>query len=419
MSREVVITGIGITCPLGLSRDTVWEVARKGHSGIISPADAGLVIGDYPVAGVGVVPTYEPELEKILDPRSIRRNERFIHLSILAAHEALSQAALIGSRAESNSDILGHAGVFMGVGFGGLAAIEEAVHTVDQKGLARVSPLMIPRLINSQAAGMISMTWGLMGPVLTVSSACASGTDAIGQAYLSISRGDVDVMLAGGAESVVTPLALAAFGNMRALAPYSKTPQSASRPFDQLRSGFVMAEGAAVLVLESRDHAEKRGAQIIASLVGYGNSGDAYHPTSIEPTGAGARRAISQALASAGITGERIGHVNLHGTSTEMNDSIEALVTGDIYGRRETLLLAATKSMTGHMLGGTGAVEAALTALSLFHQEVLPTINLENPDSQCAGLSFVSNRAQPHSFNYATSHSFGFGGSNAVLVLKR
>lgn len=413
---RVVVTGVGIVSPLGLSASESWDAAAAGRSGIKDIPESQRAAG-VPVTAAGLVPPYEACLSQIVDAKVLRRNERFIHLALLAAHDALSQACLTDAeQAEARRPM----SCVLGVGFGGLSAIEEAVVVAQSRGYGKLSPLMVPRLISSQAAGMLSLTWGMQGEVLTVNTACASGTDAIGVAYRLIREGRASIVLAGGVESVITPLALGSFYAIGALAPdrEGSTPDTISRPFDTGRTGFVMGEGAGMLVLESEEHARARGAQILAVLSGYGASADAYHPTAIEPTGAGARRAVYAALAESGLQPRAIQHINTHGTGTVMNDGIEAALIRDIFGTRADLLLTATKSLTGHMLGGTGAVEAALTVLSLMHQQVLPTANLASLEPLAEGLHFAHNSAVAHEMRAALSQSFGFGGTNAALIFE-
>lgn len=410
MKRRVVVTGIGLVTPVGTTTQHSWQALCQGQSGIGVLDDPAFL--SYHIRIAGLVQGEQAALDELLSVKEQRKTDRFTHLGLLAAAQAVAQA-------DATSDVVDRtrAGVYLGVGIGGLASIESAAADVQERGLSRVSPYLIPKAVSNEAASAISIAWNLQGPTLSVSSACSSGADAIGLAYQSIVGGTTDMMVAGGVESVITPLAMAGFGNMRALARWQGDPTHASRPFDEQRCGFVMAEGAGMLVLEEEQAARKRGAHIIAEMVGYGSTSDAHHATAIHPEGRGARAAIASVLAQAGCKPEQVAYVNAHGTSTKMNDAIEAQTINHIFGTHGPLV-SSTKSMTGHMLGAAGGVEAGVAILALRDQVAPPTLNLENPDAACQ-LNHVRGEAKSFTGEYAMSNSFGFGGSNAVLMFKK
>ena len=411
--RRVAITGIGLVTPLGISTEQTWRALLAGQSGISSLDDP--LLDGYPIRYAGLVQNEQEALDQLLTPKEQNRTDRFIHLAMLAASQAMQQANLPSLSPEEAA----RAGVYVGVSVGGVHTIVDAVNECARSGVRRVSPFLIPKLINNEGASAISIRWGLKGPVMSVSSACSSGADAIGQAYMSIVSGQTDMMVAGGAESAVTPLTIGGFGNMRALANWQGDPREASRPFDGKRCGFVMAEGAGILVLEELSAAEARGATIIAELVGYGCTADAFHTTALHPDGEGGQRALRSVLHQAGITPEQIGYINAHGTSTRMNDAVETGIIKQVLGDHAyQVAISSTKSMTGHMLGAAGGVEAGIAALALQQQIAPPTINLTNPDPAC-DLNYTPHEAQSFSGEYALSQSFGFGGSNTVLGLKK
>lgn len=410
MKRRVVVTGVGLVTPLGNTTQSTWEAACAGTSGIAPLHEPEFA--DYPVRIAGRVTHDQAALEQLLSAKEQRKTDRFTQLGLLAATQAVAQAGGLEQLANRT-----RAGVYLGVGIGGLATIVAAARDAQERGLSRVSPLLIPKAVSNEAASAISIAWDLQGPTLSVSSACSSGADALGLAYQNIMSGNVDLMVAGGVESVVTPLAMAGFGNMRALARWQGDPTQASRPFDSDRTGFVIAEGAGVLVLEEEQSAQARGADIMAYLSAYGSTADAYHTTAIHPEGRGARAAIAAALAQAECKPEQVSYINAHGTGTKMNDLIESEVIADLFGNSAPLV-SSTKSMTGHMLGAAGGVEAGFCVLALRDQLAPPTINLDNPDPACA-LNHVHHTAQSFDGQYALSNSFGFGGSNAVLLFKK
>ena len=416
--QRVVITGIGLVTPVGSDTQTTWQALCAGTSGIT--LNDRCQLGDYPCRVAGLVRYDQSQIDAIFSPKHQSKTDRFIHLAVLAGDQALRDAGL------TKEDPIGRhrCGVYVGVGIGGLTSITQSVVDVQQHGLHRLSPFVIPKVISNQAAGWLSMLWNLQGPVNAVVSACSSGADAIGLAFRAIRDGYADYMVAGGAESCIVPVAIAGFGNMRALSTWQGEPHQASRPFDKQRSGFVLAEGAGILVLEREDLARRRGAHIYAELVGYGASADAYHITAMHPEGRGAVLAVQSALDDARIDTSMIGYINAHGTSTTMNDAVETMVLKKVFGAaidphvHDHIVVSSTKSMTGHMLGAAGGVEAAVTALALEAQVFPPTINLDEPDPAC-DLDYIPHHAREKKVSYALSNSFGFGGSNAVLALKR
>jgi len=414
LPHRVAVTGIGLVTPLGVGTQNTWDALCEGRSGIKRLDDP--LLKDYTVDIAGVVPPIEEHLNLFLSSKEQHKTDRFSHLALLAAREAMSHAGYPDFTDEQKL----RTGVYVGVGFGGLSSLVSAVRDLDQKGMRRISPYLIPKVISNEAACLVAIAWGLQGPALSVNSACSSGADAIGQAYRAIQTGVADAMLAGGAESCLSPLALAGFGNMRALARPSGSPEDASRPFDAKRNGFVMAEGAGILLLERWDMAVKRGATIYAELVGYGSTCDAYHTTALHPEGRGSQAALRQALQQAQITPDQVAYINAHGTSTQMNDVVETQSIKKVFGTHahNGLLVSSTKSMTGHMLGAAGGVEGGIAALSLHTSVAPPTRNLDNPDPLC-DLDYVAHDARTHNGAYALTNSFGFGGSNVVLAFKK
>jgi len=415
---DVVITGIGLVTPVGNNVNSAWQSLMLGKSGI-GPQDR-FDMADYPCKAVGFVRNEKAALDAVFSVKNQSRADRFIHLAVLAGHEAMTDAGYSCQIPELRHRF----GVYLGVGVGGLPGIVDAVHSLQREGLRRVSPFIIPKIINNQAAGWLSMQWNLQGPIVAVGNACSSSGDSVGFAFRAIRDGYADQMLAGGCESCILPMTIAGFGNMRALTSWDGDPAAASRPFDAKRSGFVIAEGAAVMVLERKDLALARGAKIYAEIAGYGATSDAFHITAMHPDGRGAIQAINTALEDANITPSHVGYVNAHGTGTQMNDPLETMVLKNVFGdfvnpdKANHIAVSSTKSMTGHMLGAAGGAEVAFTALALKNQILPPTINLENPDPAC-DLDYVPNVARPASFEYAISNSFGFGGGNSVVVLKK
>lgn len=408
--KRVVITGMGVVSPIGNDVSTFWDRLIAGQSGIsrIESMD----VSEYPCQIAGEVKDFNPE--QYMDKKEARRFDRFTQFAVAASVQAMQDAAL--HITDENAE---RCGVYIGSGIGGIHTLLDNYKLLLDRGPKRVSPFVVPTMIANMASGQISIMFGLRGPNSSPISACATGTNAIGDAYKMIQRGAADVMLAGGAEAAIVDLALAGFGNAKALSTRNDDPQRASRPFDMNRDGFVMAEGAGVVVLESLEHAEARGAKIYAEIIGYGMSGDAYHITAPEPEGRGAYQAMRDALSDAGIQPEDVGYINAHGTSTDMGDKLETLAIKKTFGDHAyKLAVSSIKSMTGHMLGAAGAVEAIATVLTLREGILPPTINYETPDPEC-DLDYVPNQARKQGVEIAISNSFGFGGHNAVIVLKR
>jgi 3-oxoacyl-[acyl-carrier-protein] synthase II len=407
--RRVVITGMGLVTPLGTGVQATWEALLKGKSGIrrITGFDASA----YPCHIAGEVQDFDPLA--YVDKKDVKRMDRFTQFALASATMALDIAAL--SISEENAH---RCGCLLGVGFGGMATLERNHESLLRAGPQRISPFFVPMLIANMASGHVSMRFGLRGPNSCVTTACAAGTHAIGEAYKIIQRGDADVMLSGGCEAAVTPMALGGFCAMRALSTRNDMPQHASRPFDKARDGFVMGEGAGVLVLEEMQQARQRGATIYAEVVGYGMSADAYHMTQPDPEARGVALCMQQALHDAGVARHEVGYINAHGTSTLYNDKYETIAMKKVFGEHAyRLAISSTKSMTGHLLGGAGGVEGVFTVLALYHGIVPPTINWETPDTDC-DLDYVPNVARVMSVQVAMSTSLGFGGTNACVVFK-
>jgi 3-oxoacyl-[acyl-carrier-protein] synthase II len=410
IKRRVVVTGIGLITPLGCGIQKTWEGICKGASGIdrITVFDAN----DYPVQIAGEVKDFNPE--DFIERKEIKKMDIFIQYALAAGTMAVEDAGL--TIREDNAD---RVGVIVGAGIGGLNSIERYHSVLLESGHRRVSPFFIPMLIANLAAGHISMRFGARGPNSCVTTACAAGTHSIGEAFRLIQRGDADAMIAGGSESAITPLTIAGFANMKALSSRNDTPQKASRPFDVERDGFVIAEGAGLLVLEELISALGRGAPIYAEVVGYGMSADAYHMTAPDPEGRGVINCMRMALRDAGVTPAEIDYINAHGTSTPYNDKHETMAIKQVFGgHAQKLAVSSTKSMTGHLLGASGGIEAAFCALALSQGTIPPTINYEYPDPEC-DLDYVPNHARHVDLRTVLSNSFGFGGTNASLVLKK
>lgn len=416
--HRVVITGIGLVTPLGNTTTTTWQALLDGTSGI-AVQDRYAMPG-YPSYPAGLVRNEQPLLDELINAKDQKRSDRFTHLALLASKQALDDAGLLDHMPIDRSRF----GVYLGVGIGGLGSIFDVMLGLHEGGPKRVSPFAIPKVINNLAPAWIGMQFNLQGPILALTNACASGGDAVGLGFRLIRDGYVDAMLVGGTESCVIPSAIAGFGNMRALSSWQGNPAQASRPFDAQRSGFVMAEGAGIMVLEREDSARARGAQMYAQIVGYGASADAHHMTAPHPEGRGAIAAITSALDDASITSQDVGYINAHGTATVIGDQIETNVIKHVFGAHADLaqdnhvLISSTKSMTGHMLGAAGGAEIAFTALALREQKFPPTINLATPDPVC-DLDYIPNLARKAHVQYALSNAFGFGGGNSVVVLKR
>lgn len=409
--RRVVITGAGIVCPLGSDKKTVWDSMCAGRSGV-GPIQC-FDVDEFEVKIAGEVLDFDPVA--YFGVRPARRLDRFSQFAIFASKQALDESGLDLEK-ENRKRI----GCIIGTGIGGLHEIESQHHIMLDKGIYRVSPLMIPKLMCNAAAGVVSIELGLMGPSMSVSSACASGSNGIGEALDMIRHGVCDVMVCGGSEAALTPMGLAGFQNIKALSKRNDEPQRASRPFDSDRDGFVMAEGAGVIVLEELEHARQRGATIQAELVGYGSSSDASHITSPEPDGRGARDAMLATLQDAGMNPDDIDYINAHGTSTPAGDDIEAKAIVKVFGDRARCVpISSTKSMMGHLLGASGSAEGVFCVWAIMHGVLPPTINLDTPDPECCGLDFVPNQAREVPIRTAMNNSFGFGGHNVGLIFKK
>ncbi len=410
MNRRVVITGLGIISPIGIGIEKSWKAAIEGISGIghITHFDAS----SLPVRIAAEVKGFEPA--DYIETKEIKKMDRFIHFAVAAATMAVEDAGLkIG---EHNAE---RVGVIIGAGMGGLPAIEHYHKAYLERGYRRISPFFIPMLIINLASGNVSIKFGAKGPNSAAVTACASGSHSIGDSFKIIQRGDADVMIAGGTEAVITPLGIGGFAVMKALSTRNDEPEKASRPFDSERDGFVMGEGSGVVILESLEHAVKRGAKIYGEIIGYGMSSDAYHITTPAPEGEGAARCMMAALRDAGVEPEAVDYINAHGTSTKYGDELETAAIKTVFGEHAyKLCVSSTKSMTGHLLGAAGGVEAIFTILSIYNNIVPPTINLENPDPEC-DLDYVPNKARSIEVEYAMSNSFGFGGTNACLLFKK
>ncbi len=412
MSRRVVITGLGLVCGVGNTAPEVWRQLLAGASGI-APIQ-GFDTTGFSVTFAAEVKGFDPL--NFVDKKESRKMGRFIHFAFAATQEAMAQAALTVT-----PEIADRVGVFIGSGIGGFEIIEREHANLLQGGPRKISPFFIPAVIVNMAAGQISIRYGAKGPISATATACATSANSIGDSVRMIMHGDADVMIAGGSEASVTPLAVGGFAAMRALSTRNGEPVRASRPFDVDRDGFVIGEGAGILVLEELEFAKARGAKILAEVIGYGMSADAYHMTGIAPEGQGAQRSMRAALKDAGIAPEEVGYVNAHATSTPAGDGNESRAIELVFGEHalsHKLKVSGTKSMTGHLLGGAGGLEAGISVLALVNQELPPTINLENPDPECR-LDYVPNRPVAHSFDVALSNSFGFGGINATLIMRR
>ena len=410
--RRVVVTGLGAVTPIGTGVDKYWNNLISGVSGIdiikrFDPIEEGL-----PVHIAGEVKDFNPE--NYFDKKDAQKVSDFIKFAVAAAEEAIRDSGILESRFDPY-----RVGVIVGTGIGGLRDIEEQQKVLMEKGPRRVSPFFIPYGISNMASGLIAIRFGFKGPNYCVVSACATGNHAIGDAMRLIQRGDIDVAIAGGCESAITPLGIAGFAVMKALSTRNHEPQKASRPFDRDRDGFVMGEGAGMLVLEEYEHAKARGAKIYAELVGYGATDDAYHITAPCADGEGAYMCMKLALEDAGVSPEQIDYINAHGTSTPLNDKSETLAIKRLFGEHAyKLKISSNKSMIGHLLGAAGAVEAVATVKTIQTGIIPPTINLENPDPEC-DLDYVPNKAIEFPVRYALSNSFGFGGTNACLLFKK
>jgi len=408
--RRVVITGIGLVTPLGTGTEKTWDGILKGRSAVrrISLFDSA----NLPSQIAGEVTDFN--VDSFIETKEQKKMDRFIQFALAAASMAMEDSGFKITRENAQ-----RVGVIVGSGIGGLPAIERFTLTLFNKGFRRISPFFIPMSIVNLASGQISIRFGARGPNSAVATACASGTHSIGDAFRLIQHGVADAMITGGAEATITPVGIAGFSAMKALSTRNNEPERASRPFDRDRDGFVMGEGAGILILEELGQALKREARIYAEVIGYGMTSDAYHITSPPPDGKGAAQCMRAALEDAGIRPEEVNYINAHGTSTKHGDEIETLAIKNVFGEHAyRLCVSSTKSMIGHLLGASGGVEAAITALSIYNNIAPPTINLDNPDEGC-DLEYIPYRAKPLDINIAMSNSFGFGGTNACIILRK
>jgi len=408
--RRVVVTGFGVLTPIGMDIETFWSNLCAGKSGArvlthLNTDEISCKIG---------APIYDYDPLKHFNSKEVRKNERFTQFAMVASRDALKSSGL-----QLTDENRLRIGVVIGTGIGGMMTIEEQHEVLMTKGMKRVSPLLIPKCIANMAPGMVSIDLGLKGPNTCVVTACATGTHCIGDAYHIIKRDEADVMLAGGTEAAITPLGLSGFSNMQALTSRNSEPERASRPFDRERDGFLMGEGAGILVLEELEHAKARDAMIYAELIGYGMSADAYHITAPDPEADGGTRCIQAALRSARVNPEDVDYINAHGTSTPLNDKLETLAIKKAFGAHaRKVAISSNKSMLGHLLGAAGGVEAIATVLTIHRGVIPPTINYENPDPDC-DLDYVPNTAREARVRVAISNSLGFGGHNCTIVIRR
>jgi 3-oxoacyl-[acyl-carrier-protein] synthase II len=410
--RRVVVTGLGLICGVGNTAPAVWEGLLAGKSGMAE-------ITAYDLEGHSVrfaaeVKDFDPHV--FVDKKEARKMGRFIHFAMAASHEAMQHSGL--KVTPENGEMVG---VHIGSGIGGFDIIEREHKAMIAGGPRKISPFFIPASIINLAAGHVSIRYGAKGPNEATATACTSSAHSIGDAFRTIQRGDADAMIAGGAEAAITPLSVGGFAAMKALSTRNDDPAHACRPFDKDRDGFVVGEGAGILILEELEFAKARGANILAEIIGYGMSGDAFHMTGMAPEGEGCRRAMAAALKSAKLNPDKIDYVNAHATSTPLGDALESKAIENVFGERAingTLLVSSTKSMTGHLLGGAGGLEAGITIMAMLHQMAPPTMNIVELDPACR-LNYVANKPQAAKIDHALSNSFGFGGTNGSLVFKR
>jgi 3-oxoacyl-[acyl-carrier-protein] synthase II len=408
--KRVVVTGLGAITPIGKTLDEYWQGLVNGDNGIgpITLFDAS----NHGCRFAGEVKDFDPQ--DYIDKKEAKRMDRFAQFGVCASKQAVADANLVID--ESNAH---EVGVLIGSGTGGVKVLEDQKEILLTKGPSRCSPFTIPMMISNMAAGLTAIHTGAKGPNSCTVTACAAGSNAIGDAFRIVQRGDAKVMISGGAEAAITPLSMAGFASAKALSTRNDDPLTASRPFDRDRDGFVMGEGAGILILEELDHALARGAKIYGEIVGYGMTCDAYHMTAPVPDGLGAIRAIKLAMEDGEINPQEVDYINAHGTSTPANDKTESkAIKGALGDRAKEILVSSTKSMTGHLLGGSGGIEAVATVLALYHDIAPPTINLQNPDPEC-DLDYVAQKSRPHVINVALSNSFGFGGHNVTLAFKK
>jgi 3-oxoacyl-[acyl-carrier-protein] synthase II len=410
--RRVVVTGIGLICGVGNTTAQVWESLLAGKSGMAEITAYDLT--GHSVRFAAEVKDFDPHV--FVDKKEARKMGRFIHFAMAASQEAMQHSGL-----QVTPEISENVGVHIGSGIGGFDVIEREHINLLNGGPRKISPFFIPASIINLAAGHVSIKYGARGPNEATATACTSSAHAIGDAFRTIQRGDADAMIAGGAEGAITPLSVGGFAAMKALSTRNDDPTHACRPWDKDRDGFVVGEGAGILILEELEFAQARGAKILAEVIGYGMSGDAFHMTGMAPEGDGCRRAMNAAIKSAGISPDQIDYVNAHATSTPLGDALESQAIENVFGEHATshkLLVSSTKSMTGHLLGGAGGLEAGITVMAMLNQMAPPTMNLENVDPVCR-LNYVPGKPQAAKIDYALSNSFGFGGTNGSLVFKR
>jgi len=400
---------MGLICGVGNTTNEVWTALLAGKSGVAKITAFDTTLFTCQIAAE--VKNFDPL--KFVEKKELKKMGRFIHFALAAASEAMASSGL-----QVTPENAENIGVYIGSGIGGFDVIEREHTALMEGGPRKISPFFIPASIVNLAAGQVSIRYGLKGPNMAMATACTSSAHAVGDSFKIIQRGDADVMLAGGAEAAITPMGVGGFCAMRALSTRNDEPERASRPWDQDRDGFVIGEGSGILVLEELEHAKRRGATILAEIVGYGMSGDASHITAPAPEGEGGFRAMRNALRDAKIEPSAIGYINAHGTSTPVGDGLEATAVRNMFGER-AVPVSSTKSMTGHLLGGAGGLEAGITVLALHNQMLPPTINLENQDEATLGMDFVPNKARAAKLDYALSNSFGFGGTNGSLIFKR
>ncbi len=410
MERRVVVTGVGLVTALGIGTDATWEGLCAGRSGVSEIT--GFDTTDFPAKIAAEIKDFDPL--QWIEKKEVKKMDRFIHCAIAASAFAMERSGL-----EITQELAERAGVFIGSGIGGFNIIEREHYNLIRGGPRKISPFFIPSSIINLAAGQVSIRFGARGPNAAPCTACSSGSHAVGDAYELMLRGGADIMIAGGAEAAISPMGVGGFAAMRALSTRNDDPAHASRPFDLDRDGFVMGEGAGILVLEELEMAKKRGAPILAELVGYGMSGDAYHITLPSEDGNGGYRVMQNTLKSADVSPDQVSYINAHGTSTLPNDRLETMAIKRLFGDYAPKLpISSTKSMMGHLLGAAGAVEAGISVLALQNQVIPPTINYETPDPDC-DLDYVPNEGRDAELEYVLSNSFGFGGTNAALLFKR
>jgi 3-oxoacyl-[acyl-carrier-protein] synthase II len=404
------VTGIGLVSSLGIGTEANWAALSAGQSGV------GRITRFDPTGFAAQIAAEVQNFDPLhwIEKKDVKKMDLFIQFAVAA-----SQFAMDDARLEITPDNAANVGVFIGSGIGGFITIEREHEALLEGGPRKISPFFIPSAIINLAAGQVSIRFGAKGPNLATCTACSASAHAVGESFEIIKRGDADAMIAGGSEAAITPMSVGGFASMRALSTRNDDPSHACRPFDKDRDGFIIGEGAGVVVLEEYEHAKRRGATIYAELVGYGSSADAYHMTAPSEDGDGARRAMEMAIRKAGITPSQVDYINAHGTSTPYNDKLETLAIKRCFGDHASkLAISSSKSMTGHLLGGAGGLEAGISALAVYHQLVPPTINLDHPDEAC-DLDYVPHTARAMPIEYALSNSFGFGGTNATLLFKR